>query len=146
MVADVDDVDGTSKIEIRIYDNIPMNQWMAQLQDSIKDTPLNRVRLPGTHDSATYRFEKALGASPDSDLTQTIEDKLDKGRLLGKLNDFILDQIYERLCQCQKKSIHEQLSGGVRYLDLRVAYDEESNSFWYVRAGNNNAVEWSLFQ
>ena len=130
MVADVDEIDGTSKIEIRVYDNVKTSSWMAELHDSIRDKPLCEVSLPGTHDSGTYRFEKEMGASPDSDLTKTIEDKLDKGGLMGKLTDFILDNIFHRLCKCQSKTLKEQMECGIRYLDLRIAYHEESGTFW----------------
>jgi len=127
---DVDEIEGTSKIEIRVYDNVDTADWMNVLQDDIQDVPLCQVGLPGTHDSATYAFNKELGASPDSDLTTTIQDKLDKGKLLGKLTDFVLDTVFERMCKCQKMNIQQQLEHGIRYLDLRVAYHAETNAFW----------------
>ena len=58
-----------------------------------------------------------MGASPDSDLTRTIERFCPP--LLGGLADAILDNVFRRLCQCQSKSILDQLRAGVRYLDLR---------------------------
>ena len=130
LVADVDEIEGTSKIEIWVYDNVKTSSWMAELQDSIRDTPLCEVSLPGTHDSGTYRFEKEKGASPDSDLTKTIQDKLDKGGLMGQLTDFVLDNIFTRLCKCQSKTLKQQMECGIRYLDLRIAYHEESETFW----------------
>ena len=51
----------------------------------------------GTHDSGTYTFDQAMGASPDSDLTKTIE-KFCPG-LLGGLADSILGTVFRRLCQ-----------------------------------------------
>jgi hypothetical protein len=129
-VADVDHEDGEFKIEIRIYNNFRGNKWMSELAKDIEDTPLCFVGLPGTHDSGTYTFDKDKGASPDSDLTTTIQEKLDKGRLLGKLTDFILKTVFERLCRCQDKTIKQQLEAGVRYLDLRVARHKESGSYW----------------
>jgi len=130
LVADVDEIDGTSKVELRIYDNFNASSWMEELKDSIQDTPFCEVALPGTHDSGTYRFEKALGASPDSDLTKTIEDKLDKGGILSSMTDFILKNIFNRLCKCQSKTLKEQMEHGIRYLDLRIAYHKESSTFW----------------
>jgi hypothetical protein len=130
LVADVDEEDGESKIEIRIFNNYKGNSWMSELYEHIENTPLCLVGLPGTHDSGTYTFNTEMGASPDSDLTSTIQDKLDHGILLGKVNDFILRNVFERLCRCQDKSIKEQLEAGIRYLDLRVAFHEESGTYW----------------
>jgi hypothetical protein len=76
------------------------------------------------------KFDKEAGASPDNDLTSTIQDKLDKGRLLGAMTDMILGNIFKRLCQCQDKSIKEQLELGIRYLDLRVGFHPESGKFY----------------
>jgi hypothetical protein len=68
---------------------------MQVMEDSIGAKRLVDVGLPGTHDSGTYQFDKDKGASPDSDLKTTIQDKLDRGRLLGKLTDRILETIFE---------------------------------------------------
>jgi hypothetical protein len=63
------------------------------------------VRLPGTHDSmirpGTCAFDKTKKVLRriDSDLTETIQEKLDRDRrLLGKLNDFILRMVFEHAC------------------------------------------------
>jgi len=130
MIADVDEEDNIWKIEIRVYNNYPMNSWMASMAQDIQNTRICNLGIPGTHDSITYEFSEDKGASPDSDLTSTIQDKLDHGRFLGKLNDMILRNVFKRLCQCQDKTTKEQLEAGIRYLDLRVAYHEESGEFW----------------
>lgn len=132
LVADVDESgkDGDFKIELRIYDNYNPSKWMEEYgkKYGLGKKPLCRVGLPGTHDSGTYRFDKDKGASPDSGLT-TIEDILDRGHLLGKLNDWILTQVFERLCQCQELTARQQLEEGIRYMDLRLAYHAESQTF-----------------
>jgi hypothetical protein len=69
-----------------------------------------------------------MGASPDSDLTKTIERYCPP--LLGGLADAILDSVFRRLCQCQSKSILDQLRAGVRYLDLRIARHAESGRYY----------------
>ena len=128
LIADVTEEEDMWKIELRIYNNYDTKCWMALLEDSIKDLPLTQVGIPGTHDSGTYCFDKEKGASPDSDLTKTIQDKL-PGRVLGAVSDVILSQVFGRLCQCQSKTFKEQLDGGIRYLDLRIAY-HESGEFY----------------
>jgi hypothetical protein len=130
-VADVDesDEDDNFKIELRVYDNYNASKWMEEYGEKhgLGGKPFCRIGLPGTHDSGTYRFDKEKGASPESGLTQ-IEDILDRGKLLGKLNDWILTQVFERLCQCQALTIRQQLDEGIRYLDLRLAYHAESET------------------
>jgi len=134
MCTDIDE-DEHFRTEVRIFDAITEASWMEHLEEYIADKPLCRVALPGTHDSATYRFAKDLGAAPDSDLTQKIQDTLEGGpkifRKIGsKINDAILDQVYERMCKCQELTIKQQLEEGVRYLDLRLGFHEESGQFY----------------
>lgn len=132
LVADVDEEDDTGDwtLELRVFDNYNPKQWMEEYGDkhNLGAKSLCHVGLPGTHDSGTYKFDKDKGASSDSGLTK-VSDILDHGRVLGKLNDMILDRIFERLCRCQDKSIQEQLEFGIRYVDLRVAYHADSESF-----------------
>jgi hypothetical protein len=63
LVVDVTDDEGMWKIELRVYNNYDTKCWMAQLEDSIKDLPLTKVGIPGTHDSGTYCFDKEKGAT-----------------------------------------------------------------------------------
>lgn len=132
LCVDVDDDDEEPrlkqafKIEVRIYDAIPTADWMKHMANKLSSKPLCQVAIPGTHDSATYKWNKELGASPDNDVTSSLQDKLEFGRGIirkigSKLTDGILHIIYERLCKCQDMSILQQLKSGIRYLDLRVA-------------------------
>lgn len=68
-----------------------------------------------------------MGASPDSDLTKTIE-KICMG--IDSLSDGILGTVFQRLCQCQSKTVVQQLQAGVRYLDLRIARHAKSGKFY----------------
>ena len=136
VTADVDEEEEEDKfrIEIHIYDAIPTNTWMGHLGDAIAETPLCRLAIPGTHDSATYTFNKDLGAAPDSDLTMTIQEKLEIGsgliqKIGSAINDRILGMVFERMCKCQDLSIAEQLEAGIRYLDLRVASHEDGKFY-----------------
>lgn len=130
MVADVDEENGMWKIDIRIYHSYNPKCWMGQLGKHIANVPICQVGMPGTHDSGTYKFDKDMGASPDNDLTSTIQGTLGQGSLFGAITDVILQQIFTRLCQCQEKSFMEQLQAGIRYLDIRVVRHEESGTFW----------------
>ena len=138
LVADVDEEDKDNgngnndnwKIELRVYDNYNPKKWMEEYgtKHQLGKKRLCDVGIPGTHDSGTYKFNKKYGASPESGLTK-VEDILDHGKLLGKVTDFVLQNIFERLCQCQDLSIKEQLHQGIRYFDLRVAYHSKSQNY-----------------
>ncbi|GAX29164.1 hypothetical protein FisN_7Hh235 [Fistulifera solaris] len=126
--------DGNYRIDIKIHDYIPPADWMKVLGNVIADKPLCQVALPGTHDSGTYQFNEELGASPDSDLTSGIQDKLEVGRglfrkLTEKINDAVLGVVFERLCKCQELTISQQLNEGIRYLDLRIASHGEDQFY-----------------
>lgn len=126
LVADVDDGSDKTRIEVRIFDNYDGSNWMAQMEQHIRDVPFNRVALPGTHDSGTYKFNAELGASPDNDLTSTI-DSIIGG--VGCIADRVLGAIFERLCKCQTMDFEGQLGRGIRYFDMRIAFHEETRTF-----------------
>jgi hypothetical protein len=137
---DIEERDDKFRMDIRIFDVIQTSSWMGTMAKSIQHKMLCRVGLPGTHDSGTFQFKESLGASPDSDLTMSIQDKLEGGSdggrrgLLGSIgsviNDHILSKVFSSLCKTQHKSIREQLDGGIRYLDLRIVRHAESGKFY----------------
>ena len=140
-------VDSQYKIDVSVYNAYHGNSWMGDLASEISSIPFSEVCLPGTHDSATYQFHDDLGASPDSDLTMAIQEKLvvnngesGEGKLgfLGKLgavigstiNNTALGLIFEKICKAQSLSVKEQLTSGIRYLDLRVVYHQDSDQYY----------------
>jgi hypothetical protein len=140
---DIDDEDGDNEAEethitVRIFNAVPTATWMEALSTSLSDKPLCNVAMPGTHDSGTYQWNKELGASPDSDLCMTIQSALEgsggKGLLGlgvgGMIADHVLELVYDRMCKCQDLSISDQLNAGIRYLDLRVAWNESVSGFY----------------
>lgn len=139
IAVDVDDDDdeehkGNFCIRVKIFDAVSTADWMGAMASVLAAKPLCAVAMPGTHDSATYKFNKELGASPDNDLTSTIQDKLEFGRGIirkigSKITDGILSAIYSRLCQCQAMTCKQQLQAGIRYLDLRVAKAPDGNFY-----------------
>lgn len=85
------------------------SRWMADLAPSIKDRPLNRIALPGTHDSGTYSLTRDGGISRDA--PALIWSAAGTPGLEGRVYDWALTN---------NLSIADQLESGVRYLDLRV--------------------------
>lgn len=84
--------------------------WMEQLAGRIARRPLNRIAIPGTHDSGTYSIDSSSGYAPDD---PGIRDWLGDG-------DGTKD-LYVRWSRTQSLSVAEQLACGIRSLDLRVA-------------------------
>ncbi|KAK3692219.1 PLC-like phosphodiesterase, partial [Podospora appendiculata] len=75
--------------------------WMSNLPDA---TPLTRLNIPGTHDSATWNFSRATQASIPYDADA----------------DVVADPAIYR---CQRASIAAALGAGVRFFDLRYGLD-----------------------
>jgi hypothetical protein len=145
----VEEVGEQYKIDVAIYNAFNPKSWMSELASEIGTTPLCQVCLPGTHDSATYEFEEELGASPDSDLTMSIQRSLTDGddddgdgakkkgmfakmanSIGSAINTATLGVVFDRMCKAQSLSIKKQLEAGIRYLDLRVAYHEDSDKYY----------------
>ena len=63
---------------------------------------LHHLVLPGSHNSATSSFHKKTTILP-------------------------LERAWSR---CQVLSIAEQLMGGIRFLDLKILYDQKSSDVW----------------
>lgn len=82
-----------------------MNSWMGNLSDAIKNKPLNRIILPGTHDSGT-----SLVSYNTEILTVPVSwfKPVQNG-----FNSWVTTQ---------SMTILEQLQSGIRSLDLRITY------------------------
>lgn len=139
---DIDDDDEDNeaedtRISVRIFNAVTTATWMASLAPTLASKPFCNVAMPGTHDSGTYQWNKELGASPDSDLCMSIQNALDGGGkgILGlgvgsMINDRVLEIVFDRMCKTQDLNITDQLNAGIRYLDLRVAWNEEVSGFY----------------
>jgi len=90
--------------------------WMSQQKEFLKDKPLNEVTLLGSHDAATSGINKKSKVCIGYKLH---DDKHLKSHPSSK--DI-------RKFKCQSASIKDQLLSGVRYLDLRVAYQD--GKYW----------------
>jgi len=85
--------------------------WMDDLPDAVRDAPLCRLSIPGSHDSFTYSLEKSGTAGPDQPpFIRTLT------KLFPKISRWIL----YRWSVTQKRSFTEQLKSGIRYFDIRL--------------------------
>ncbi|KAJ1563055.1 hypothetical protein HK405_003279 [Cladochytrium tenue] len=91
-------------------------RWMGKYPDS---TPLADLNIPGAHDAATWNYSDATQAA--------LVHVTDVGG--ATLNS-------AAVYRCQEQSIASLLDAGVRFFDLRVAFDVVNSTlvFWHTAA------------
>ncbi|MCO7225978.1 FG-GAP-like repeat-containing protein [Pleionea sp. CnH1-48] len=94
--------------------------WMTDtfIVHNKPDVPLRELMIPGTHDSGTSQVAVFNGV--------TAVDDCDSAILAYGL------EITTRWAQAQDTSVLTQLKDGIRYVDLRVAWDEDDESTWII--------------
>ncbi|XP_076134666.1 PI-PLC X domain-containing protein 1 isoform X2 [Alosa pseudoharengus] len=107
--------------------DLPLDNWMAHLPNALWDIPLCNLSIPGSHNAITYCLDKN-DRSP-VDLTQPdVLQKLDK-----YMKPLIRPFVY-KWAIAQECTVKEQLDGGVRYCDLRIAHrpnDSSTDLYFY---------------
>jgi 1-phosphatidylinositol phosphodiesterase len=90
--------------------------WMASYPDS---TPIVHLNIPGTHDTATWNY------------SQSTQDSLSYATRCDGV-DILDPSIY----RCQTASIAQSLQAGIRFFDLRYAFDPVDTRlvFWHAEA------------
>lgn len=81
--------------------------WMAERKEILGPLKMNKIFLPGTHDSASYAIHK----------------RADR------------EDIIEKYVITQDVDVLAQLIYGVRYLDIRVGYYPRTNEIWWANHG-----------
>lgn len=84
--------------------------WMENLNESIKNIPLNQLTIPGTHDSGTYQLY--------TDEIYNVDD-------FTGIAPTIAGPIIRAMAVTQNTDIYSQLVEGNRYIDLRFAKDNK---------------------
>lgn len=91
-----------------------LQNWMGSLTDAAKNKLITKLSLPGTHDSAAYRFNGNYMPNKVAGVHIGFLEFLRKTRLAGNIiRDWTLTQDY---------TITEQLLNGIRVFDLRLSY------------------------
>jgi hypothetical protein len=93
--------------------------WMTKNFDRLKDKSLGEIALPGTHDSGAYKLGDRK--SPDRSTAEWII-----GRAWNITKPWAITQ---------RLNIKEQLDGGVRWLDMRTAWDGDDFYFYHALMG-----------
>lgn len=94
--------------------------WMENNYLILKNRKINRIILPGTHDSGAYLL----------DFSHNIGNK--KIKFVNFMSKYIsfVKHIIEDWTLTQNLSIYHQLSNGVRSFDFRVSLDKNTNTFY----------------
>lgn len=108
------------------------SDWMKELSPYIKNSTMNNIILPGTHDSGTSSAASSSSFSPDAtDVIKKI-NWMGSGTVAG-------------LARTQDKNIGQQLQLGVRYFDLRVAPNPDcNNELYFVHSKYGDSVSSSI--
>ena len=110
------DIDTNNEINADSFDYVTQprwrdyENWMSDASENVKNTPLNKLGLPGTHDSGTYEL-----------YTDEIYDVDD----FTGIAPTIAGPIIRALAVTQNANIYAQLMEGTRYIDLRFAKDQQ---------------------
>ncbi|EFC48287.1 predicted protein [Naegleria gruberi] len=97
-------------------------RWMQDLLSKIGNTPITKLKIPATHDSATYNVSTSQDYSSDtlSDPSMLLIPQLVQIFQAYGLNTQRVKQFVAPWFKNQECSIYQQLNHGIRHLDLRV--------------------------
>ncbi|KAK0718434.1 PLC-like phosphodiesterase [Lasiosphaeria miniovina] len=130
--------------------NIDLAKWMSAPQ--IQALPLGQLKLPGTHDSATYGLTDVLSQISYDDIALLwalsnqsapangnppipAKPSPDDPIYLGpELYDFVIGTAVNSVSRTQDMNILQQLQSGIRYFDFRVYFDSRDNTFYTQHA------------
>lgn len=119
---------------IYLYTGRYRSRWMADLDPYIRERPLNRLALPGTHDSATYSLTR------DSAISRDAPSAIWNAGLVSGIKSRVYDWAL-----AQNLSIADQLQSGIRYLDIRVLDNRLVDTFDQDKAISDEAREKQIF-
>jgi hypothetical protein len=91
--------------------------WMQQLLPNISHLHLFNLTLPGTHDAASFFLTSAL--SPDPTGNPVLDALVKLAEKLG----IPLQEVITPWALSQNRSLYEQAEDGMRYFDVRAAFN-----------------------
>ncbi|XP_017757785.1 PREDICTED: PI-PLC X domain-containing protein 3 isoform X1 [Eufriesea mexicana] len=103
--------------------NQELEYWMTRLPDALKNLPIIHLAIPGSHNTMTYTINRNNDVGPDE--PRYI-------RALGRYCSFVSKPILFNWSITQHENIKNQLDGGIRYLDLRVATKPTDGYIYFV--------------
>mmetsp|Transcript_48493 Transcript_48493/g.146290 ORF Transcript_48493/g.146290 Transcript_48493/m.146290 type:complete len:226 (-) Transcript_48493:673-1350(-) len=123
-----DDCDRSPKDVLGLVD---LSSWMSTLD---ANTSLADLTIPGTHHSGAYALSTTVNPN---DPEYAILEEASYG-----LPDKVVSPWVCRFSLTQSLSLSEQLRAGIRYLDLRIDFDSETETFrtFHILFGPNAEV------
>ncbi len=121
----------------------PRSDWMGDMDSQLRDLQVNHVIIPGTHDSGTYAISEAGLFAPDAPMIRiatALKEKhvnLTAVQLSLALNSSpsLVKDFVSGWSRTQIRTISEQLSDGIRYLDLRATGNVTAGGDAYIAHG-----------
>ncbi len=89
-------------------EQLSREEWVSELYQGRPETRLVDLILPGTHDSGSYEITGSSAPAPGAP---------DAYKRVGS--------IAAKWAKTQDQTLEQQLRGGIRYLDLRIAHFED---------------------
>lgn len=130
----------------------PWGHWMAD--PAVQSKKVGQLTLPGTHDSGTYSLTLDLSQVkyPNiSFLWNLRRDQAPRGFPGGspfylgpELYDFVFQLVHET-AQAHDQNLYQQLTDGIRYFDLRLYWDSDTQEL-YIHHGLRGAAVGDLLQ
>eukprot|EP00118_Oscarella_pearsei_P020820 m.229852 g.229852 ORF g.229852 m.229852 type:complete len:320 (+) comp40051_c0_seq3:310-1269(+) len=112
-----------------------LETWMKQLSEEIptfESLPLTRIALPGTHNSGSSTISRRSTLSGGNAYRIAPFSKVP---LIG----FAVRAIAARWSRCQSLDVVEQLKVGIRYLDMRITF--VNNTFYLCHSLTGEPLE-----
>ncbi|XP_067211465.1 PI-PLC X domain-containing protein 3 [Linepithema humile] len=103
--------------------NNDLEFWMTRFPAPLKNTPIIHLAIPGSHDTMTYTIEPRNDVGPDEPAFI---------RRLGRYCSFVAKPIILNWSITQRDDVKQQLNGGIRYLDLRVATKPRTKDIYFL--------------
>jgi hypothetical protein len=103
------------------YMNIKLDSWMTCMYETLKYKTINNIILPGTHNSATYKFDFNNSFIWNNSFVKKIKPFRDI---------CCVKNIAINWSKCQQMTIFEQLCNGVRIFDFKISYDNINNIYY----------------
>ncbi|XP_054268613.1 PI-PLC X domain-containing protein 2-like isoform X1 [Macrosteles quadrilineatus] len=100
-----------------------LNNWMSQLDESLKNIPVINLAIPGSHDSMSYTIKPTSDIAPDNEQIVL---------LLARVFGSPSRRVIHRWCATQELTLLQQLNLGIRYLDLRISTKEGDTKLYAV--------------
>ncbi len=112
----IDQVYGWNYIYEPSRSNLPSkSRWMNELYTN-KDTPINQICMPGSHDTGSYDI--TLFSAQDPHMDKEVKAVFDKLKYTGL--SLPIKEIISAWGITQLDTTYKQLAAGARYLDIRA--------------------------